>query len=259
MKYPVEAYSPSGVLWWQLAVWPGKKRRRFGVEPRLAAWLNFNTKAGQVFTMRDLRQVLGDDGGANTHEHFGRRFRRLREYGWVVHSSRDVADLGQDEYLLEERGAPIWLGKAGHGNKRVSAKIRREVFDRDGNRCVVCGIGSGEPYPDEVNKRARLTIGHFVADSFRGASDLANLRTECSRCNEPVKEEARRSESASEIWPKIRGLSRGDKQRLLSWIENGYRGRDTVDRLFDQVRTLPALQREDIRAQLARAVRPPTP
>ena len=138
---------------------------------------------------------------------------------------------------------------------RISEKMRQQVFRSDGSRCLICGVGSGEPYPDQPHRRARLTLGHFVADSLRGSSDPANLRTECSRCNEPVKEEAKRSESSAEIWPKIRGRSRADKTRLLAWIEIGYRERDPVDQLFDQVRVLPAPQKDEIRARLERALR----
>lgn len=253
MKYSAEAYSPTGTVWWKLRFWPGK-RVKFGAEPKLASWLKFNAHVGDVFTMRQLRQLLGTAVRANEDEHFNRRFRELRKYGWVVSSSRDAGGLGQNEYRLERVGAPIWLGKAQHGSKRVSEKTRREIFDRDGHRCLLCGIGSGESYPDKPERRARLTLGHFIADSLHGLSDSANLRTECARCNEPVKEEAQRSESATEIWPKIRGRSRGDKMRLLKWVSSGYRERDAVDRLFDQVRALPAPQRDDIKTRLERSI-----
>ena len=187
---------------------------------------------------------------APTSEHIRRALRNLRKYGWIVQSSRDVGDLRPDEFRLEQIGAPIWLGKAKHRLGRVSRKTRREVFDRDGHRCVLCGIGAKEPYPDQPDRLARLTLGHFVADSLQGTGDPENLRTECARCNEPVKEEAQRSESASEIWPKIRGRARADKARLLTWISNGYRERDAVDKLFDKVRVLPALQRDLIKSRL---------
>ena len=253
-RYPQQAYSSSGEPWWQLSFWPETKARRFGAEPKLASWLNFNAKVGEVFTIRQLREALGGVAGPNIDEHFNRRFRNLRKYGWIVLSSRDAGDLKPNEYRLEQVGAPIWLGKSKYANKPVSEKIRRQVFDRDGHRCLLCGIGAGEPYADQPTRLARLTLGHFVADSLRGSNDPANLRTECSRCNEPVKEEAQRSESATEIWPKIRGLSRADKVRLLTWIESGYRERDTVDRLFDQFRILPAPQRDELRARLNRSV-----
>src|SRR5207253_4853299 len=102
----------------------------------------------------------------------------------------------------------------------------------DRNRSVNCAIGAREPYPDQPERVARLTLGHFVTDTLHGPNDPANLRTECSRCNEPVKEEARRSESAAELWPKIRSLTRADKTRLFAWIEKGYRQRDAIDTLL---------------------------
>ena len=46
--YPPEAYSDSGVLWWALDTWPGK-RRRYGDERKLAAWLAFNIEVGETF------------------------------------------------------------------------------------------------------------------------------------------------------------------------------------------------------------------
>jgi 5-methylcytosine-specific restriction endonuclease McrA len=257
--YPSDAYAPPGHLWWDLRVWPGTKKQRFGAEPRLAAWLNFNARVGTILTLRNLREVLSEEEAPNQDEHFGRRFRNLRKYGWVVHSSRDVAGLKQDEYRLDEIGRPIWLGKSKFTKKSVLAKVRREVFDRDGHRCLICGIGLGEPYPDDPATRARLTLARLVAGPPHRRNDPANLRTECSRCNAPAKEEAARSESAEEIWPKIRNLGREDKARLLQWIEQGHRDRDNVDRLFDQYRCLPPLQRDELRAKLAQAVKGSSP
>lgn len=252
--YPTDARSPSGELWWKLTIRPGKKKQRFGAEPRLAAWLMFNSKVGDVLTIRQLRGVLGDTEGPNTDEHFNRRFRELRKFGWSVLSSRDSSDLRPDEYRLAQIGDPVWLGKTQFGKKAVSAKTRREVLDRDGHRCLICGIGAAEPYPDQPTRKARLTLGHFVANSLDGLNISANLRTECSRCNEPAKDEATRSESATELWPKMRSLPRAGKARLLSWVKKGQRDRDEIDRLFDQYRALPAPQRDEIKAKLERAV-----
>lgn len=136
----------------------------------------------------------------------------------------------------------------------MSAKTRQKVYDSDEHRCVICGIGAGESYPDQPAKKARLTVGHFVADALHGPNDPVNLRTECSVCNEPAKEQAERSESATEIWPKMRDLPRLEKSRLLAWVNQGQRSRDEVDRLFDQYRALPAPQRDEIKAKLERAV-----
>jgi hypothetical protein len=141
------------------------------------------------------------------------------------------------------------------GKKVVSKKTRQEIFDSDDHRCVICGIGAGETYPDQPTKKARLTLGHFVADSLRDSNDSANLRTECSRCNEPAKEEVARSESAAEILPKIKSLPKADKIRLLTWIERGQRERDMVDRLYDQYRALPPSQRDEIRVKLQQTLK----
>jgi hypothetical protein len=140
-------------------------------------------------------------------------------------------------------------------SKAITKTVRQKIFESDSYRCLICGIGAGETYPDQPTKKARLTLGHFVADSLRGPNDAANLRTECSRCNEPAKEVVARSESAAEILPKIRSLSKAEKIRLFSWIEKGQRDRDSVDRLFDQYRSLPSSQREEIRANLQQTLK----
>ena len=137
----------------------------------------------------------------------------------------------------------------------MSAGTQQKVFDSDNHRCVICGVGAGESYPDQPMWKARLTVGHFVADSLHGANDPVNLRTECSRCNEPSRELVQRTESAVEIWPKMQGLPRAKKARLLTWINEGQRSRDEIDRLFDQYRALPALQRDEIKVKLHRAVK----
>ena len=118
--YPQDAYCPAGQLWWQVAVWPGTKKRDFGAEPKLAAWLNFNAKVGDILTLKQLRESLPDEGQPNDDEHFNRRFRELRKYGWSVLSSRDLAGLKQDECRLEWIGHPIWLGKAQFAKRKPS-------------------------------------------------------------------------------------------------------------------------------------------
>jgi hypothetical protein len=132
----------------------------------------------------------------------------------------------------------------------ITKTMRQKIFESDNHRCLICGIGAGETYPDQPRRKARLTLGCLVANSFRGPNDAANLRTECSRCNEPAKEVVARSESAAEILPKIRNLSKAEKIRLLTWIERGQRERDSVDRLYDQYRSLPSSQRDEIRVNL---------
>lgn len=49
--------------------------------------------------------------------------------------------------------------------------IRREVFDRDGYRCVYCG------------SEHQLECDHIVPLSQGGGNDLSNLTTACKSCN----------------------------------------------------------------------------
>jgi 5-methylcytosine-specific restriction endonuclease McrA len=58
--------------------------------------------------------------------------------------------------------------------QRVTAKVRFEVFARDGNRCRVCGTTADvEP----------LHVDHIIPISKGGRSDLHNLQTLCQTCN----------------------------------------------------------------------------
>jgi len=58
--------------------------------------------------------------------------------------------------------------------QRVTARVRYEVFARDGHRCRVCG-NTAEVEP--------LHIDHIIPISKGGRSDLGNLQTLCQSCN----------------------------------------------------------------------------
>lgn len=58
--------------------------------------------------------------------------------------------------------------------QRVTARVRFDVFTRDGHRCVVCG-STAEVEP--------LHVDHIVPVSRGGTSDLDNLQTLCQTCN----------------------------------------------------------------------------
>lgn len=55
--------------------------------------------------------------------------------------------------------------------------LRRMCFQRDGNRCVVCG------------ERASIA-DHIVSRKNGGKDDLSNLRSLCRPCDNRVKEDA---------------------------------------------------------------------
>ncbi|MFI1913258.1 HNH endonuclease [Nocardia sp. NPDC020380] len=250
MEYPPEAYGAEGVLWWELKTWPGTSRR-YGDERKAAAWLAFNKKVGDTFSTKELRRAIGEDGAPNSKEHTQRRLRELRKDGWNIPSPKYARDLPAEQYRIDKIG---WYPGCGSDRPRnpsaISARIRFEVLKRDGSRCQMCGIGDGEPYPGEPDSHAVMTVGHLVSDDFGGKGDLANLRTECSRCNEPLRSEGGKPESAEEVIYAARLLRREQITRLVGWIESGSRKRDSLDELYDRYRKLAPGDRQQARLEI---------
>lgn len=247
--FPEDAFAPNGLAWWDGGA-RGAASRGLGQAPRLAAWLWFNKGLGDEFSMNELRDALGPEIVGKS-EHLNRRLRELRAAGWVIPSGKDVGGpLGGSGYRLDGKGVRIWLPEERRRVARFapSAKIRRRVLERDGSRCVVCGIGAGEPYPGEPNRRARLTLGHRVPQErlrqYGEADNLDNWRTECAQCNETVRDEAPDPLRYEEVWTQVRALGRADKGTLGTWLRRGERVRSDLDRVYDLVRTLSTDERE---------------
>jgi len=57
----------------------------------------------------------------------------------------------------------------------IPARLRHEVMERDGYRCVYCGLGP----PDGV----KLHIDHRIPQSRGGRTTMVNLATACEQCN----------------------------------------------------------------------------
>lgn len=236
--------SPDGKTpWWQLEKEPGTKRK-FGGERRVSAFLYFELKEGDSFTMRQLREAVGISGEPESAEHLNRRMRRLRDHGWVIDSHNDDRSLGTDTYRLQKKGRRYWLGERSTQQK-VSAKTRRLVFERDGNTCVVCGVRAGDPYPEDPGVRARMTVGHRVPAGRLGGARVDDLQAECSRCNETVRDIVRNPERIDEVKPSIKGLKKKDLQELEEWLSAGGRSRTLVEDLYTRIRRLSAPEQEE--------------
>jgi len=213
---------------------------------RAAHWLATEVGVGNKFRKADLRRVIGD------REQVDRRMRDLRQkFGWVILNYRDRPDLAPEEHLLVSVGDRVWEGgfRAPRGDA-VSAAVRRHVFDRDGNRCVVCGIAAGEEYPTLPGVRARLTLGHLVPKGRKGWNDPDNFRTECAICNEPARHLTDAPVDIGLLKARTRELSRADKRRLAEWVRNERRAFPEVERLWIQWRQLPAAHRDEVRQLL---------
>ncbi|MGD1282056.1 HNH endonuclease [Mycobacterium seoulense] len=230
--------------WWKLTVTPGSKGR-FGGEKRIAAYLYFNVDVGGTFTMRQLREALGEEDTPEQAEHLNRRLRNLKPQGWRFTSYKDQYGQAMDEYVLQEKGNKLWLGER---TKRptISNALKRQVYERDLNRCVICGVGAGEPYPGEPGTAARLTVGHRTAGARHGAASVDNLQTECARCNEPVGDTPPNPEVLGEVMASVKQLGAADKAALLAWLESGYRHRSKVDFAYDRTRKLAVSEKEQV-------------
>ncbi len=102
--FPREAYAPDGLLWWRLTTAPGQAKRQFGDEQKIAAYLACVVGEGGVFTMRLLREALGEETIPNNAEHLNRRLRTLRLDGWDIPSAKDDGSLAHDEYRVSRIG-----------------------------------------------------------------------------------------------------------------------------------------------------------
>lgn len=206
---------------------------------RAACWLASEIGEGNPFTKEALRAAL--PGVAQ----IDRRVRDLRKFGWVIEEARTGSGLGTNEQRLAKIGVHVWDKKARDGAKvpTISAKVREEVFHRDGHACRRCGIAAGEPFDDEGSVVARLTAGHVYPDSLGSKATASDLITTCQRCNESVQNQTRNYFSLDQLIERAHSLSMEDRQDLVSWIEADRRYVSDVEQLWRDFRQLPAAER----------------
>jgi Restriction endonuclease len=59
--------------------------------------------------------------------------------------------------------------------RTISLKLRFEIFERDGYKCVVCGRSASDGI--------KLQVDHIHPFSKGGLSEKSNLATLCHECN----------------------------------------------------------------------------
>jgi len=89
----------------------------------------------------------------------------------LSHNDRD--SLKSNDYLLDtlER-LPVIA-------RDISDKLRRQILERNGQNCQVCGAGAGEDSGCQPGKKCRLQIDHIIPISQGGTDDEHNLRAVC--------------------------------------------------------------------------------
>ncbi|MCW8040061.1 HNH endonuclease [Acinetobacter entericus] len=58
-----------------------------------------------------------------------------------------------------------------YSKKQIGIKLRLQVYERDGFKCVTCGV------------QQNLTLDHIKPESKGGESTFENLQTMCKSCN----------------------------------------------------------------------------
>lgn len=140
--------------------------------PRMSARrrirLYFEANVGRIIDAKELRDAAG-----NVSE-WARRVRELKdEHGLQILTHNDREDLKPGQYLI------LTLDPKPVTKRAMSSKLRRQILERDGGTCQICGAGAGEDSGCEPGKRCRLQIDHILPISQGGKDDPDNLRAVC--------------------------------------------------------------------------------
>lgn len=168
---------------------------------------------GRMLTSSEIKEAAG---GASE---WARRLRELRdEEGWPILSHHDDAGLRPGEYILESE-PPAKKDVAFARN--ISAKLKAEVFDRNGFTCQMCGATPGEIDAD-TGRKVRLHVGHIVDKSLGGRDELSNLRTLCSSCNQGAKNITGERPTAIWLLAQVRRAGQDEQRAVFDWLRKKF-------------------------------------
>jgi hypothetical protein len=228
---------------------PDWRTHHGGQRVHVALWLASEVGEGGVFTMEDLRDALGGAGDVS------RRLRDLRSAGWVIETTRDNAHLKEKQLRLAKMGSPVWDPKhRADGLRLHTSTLRRSVLERDHHRCVRCGVGAGETYPDNPSRTARLVINYVVPLAAGGTDTEDNLVTECTLCSRSEPRDTRDVTTADDVWHQVADLPHRDQTRVLAWLVKGRRDLTPAEAAFVAAWRLPPEERTTFMSRLADAV-----
>lgn len=214
-----------------------------GTMIRGALWLVQEVGEGNTYTKEQLRQAFPGVAQAD------RRLRDLRDYGWILHTSTDDARLLAEDQRFVKVGVPVWdpaARRAAAPQNAVSAKVRQAVLASDGYMCTLCGISAGEPYLDDSNQTAVLSVTHRET-VLPDARETSNFVTICKRCSAGSDGAPAR---ADDVVTSIKSLDQGDQRRLARWMARGRRGTTPLERAWNSYRRLPLGAQEEVRSTL---------
>jgi 5-methylcytosine-specific restriction endonuclease McrA len=154
----------------------------------VAKWLEAVVwhRPGRVFTIAEIRRIVLDSTGVDFIQ-LDRRIRDLRDYAWVLDTYREDPSLKPAQRRLVKIGWDV-TDPACRRQEKCSAPVKREVYERDGKACQICGVQNGEAYPDQPDRIARMTVGRILPGAKGGRYTIENCQVQCARCNEDVRD-----------------------------------------------------------------------
>ena len=164
-----------------------RKRRNRATVDEIALYL-YAHGIGHKYGIPDLAKHVQTATGMSYVE-LDRRMRDLRKVNWVIDSNLTDKTLKRGEYCLKKIGDHVWHKNYvwPKGRQSCPAPLRRYILERD-KFCQICGIQPGQPYDDQPERIARLTIGRILPGSRGGEYSKENCRAECTRCNLDVRD-----------------------------------------------------------------------
>lgn len=171
------------------------------------------SRVGKIITAHQLQRV------AKATE-WARRVRELRnKEGWQILTHNDDSSLKPGEYRLAtlppDSGAYSFV-------QSISARVRAQMLERNGYTCQMCGVGAGEPDPQNPRRKVRLHIGHILDRSHGGTDELTNLRALCSACNQGAKNLVQEPPRWTWLLSQLRRASVADQKKALKWLKNKF-------------------------------------
>ncbi|MCQ1576680.1 HNH endonuclease [Streptomyces parvus] len=200
---------------------------------RGSLWLMQVVGAGNIFTKSQLRDAFPEVAQID------RRIRDLRNYGWVIDTSREDVGLGSHEQRFVKPGSPVWDPAARKRRSRepVSASLRRSAMERAHYACEMCG--RAVPH---------LDLTHRVPLAAGGSNDLDNLEVICTACNAA----RHAAPGISELADRASSLPILERTRLLTWMTMGARPRSALEDIWAQYQQLSSIDQQAMARHLAR-------
>ncbi|MFF9555409.1 hypothetical protein ACF1DY_06260 [Streptomyces albus] len=221
---------------------PSWQDTSLGTMKRVALWLVSEVGEANTFTKEELRAAFPGVSQVD------RRMRDLRDFDWVISTSREDAELDSHEQRFVKPGIPVWEpGRATRktGTVAIGAGRRREILSRDGNMCRSCGITPGEIYAGTY-EGAQLDIARREVVKPDGTRAI-ELVTECKRCRVGARS---LTADLGKTLNEIAGLSQVERKVLSDWVAADQRQFSRLEQIWSDYRSLPEDSRAQLRARL---------